>query len=206
MANRHDVVTLASRPAKTFSRCARHPDRRIRLLDGPRVKRKFVETPKLATMPDPLAGPGFQDDVDCFAQPLTIVFSGETENFVVDLGIPRSDAKLKSPAGDGIDHGVVFGAVQRMAQRQNRDARPQANLRCACSRGGEQDGGISNESAITEKMMFIEHEAFPAELFRQFDLSDNLLVIRVIRLIEIREIRRQDVYVKSHARFYLRLG
>src|SRR6185437_12102589 len=160
MANGHDVVTLASRPAKTFSRRTRHPDRRIRLLDWPRVKRKFVETPKLAAIPDPLVGPGFQDHVDRFAQPLAVVFSADTENLVVDLGIPRPDAKLKPSARDGIDHRIVFGAVQWMAQRQNCDARPQTNLRCARGSGGEQDGGIGNESAITEKVMFVEHEAF----------------------------------------------
>jgi len=67
MANGHDVVTLVSCPAKTFGRRTGHPDRRIRLLDGSRVKRKFVETPKLAAIPDPLIGPGFQDHVDRFA-------------------------------------------------------------------------------------------------------------------------------------------
>src|SRR5215467_3329660 len=85
-----------------------------------------------------------------------------------------------------------------MAQWQNRNARSQANLGRTCSSSGEQDGGIGDETAVPEKVMFVEHEAFPAQFLSQFGLFENLLVILVMGRVEIRKVCRQDVDVESH--------
>ena len=61
--------------------------------------------------------PGGSANNLCPGGTLTVVFSADTENLVIDLGVPRSDAELKPSARDSIDHRVVFRTVQRVAQR-----------------------------------------------------------------------------------------
>src|SRR6266550_3738220 len=129
MANGHDVIALASRPSQTFGGSAGHPDRRVRLLHGPRVERQLIELPKLAFVADPRVAPGLENDVDRLAQPLAVIFPRDAEHLIVYLGVARADTELQSSTGNGVDHRVVLGAMKRMAQRQDCDTRTEVNFR-----------------------------------------------------------------------------
>lgn len=88
-----------------------------------------------------------------------------------------------------------------MAQRQDGDAWAQANFRSPRGRGGEKYGRVGDEPAVTEKVMLVEHETFPAQFLGKLDLLENLTVINVVARIDIRKVRRQYVDVKTHAMF-----
>ena len=171
----------------------------MRLLHRPRIKREIVEAPKFTLMVRAILAPGFKNDLQRFVQALPIVFPGDPENLVVHLGVARADAELKPAAGDRVDHRVVLGAVQRMAQRQDRNARTEMNFRSARGGCGKQHCRVGDRPAVAEKMVLVEHETFPAQLFSQRHLFKNLLVVDVVGRIDIRKIGRQDVDVKSHA-------
>src|SRR6185369_2993857 len=128
----------------------------MRFLHRSWIKRELVELPELAAMAEPLVGPGFQYDLECFVETLAIVVTGHPEDFVVHFGIARADAEFQSSARNRIDHGVVFGTMERMAQREDRDARTEMDFRRARRRRRKQHRGIGDQSAITEKVVFIE--------------------------------------------------
>ncbi len=177
MADGHDVITLASGPAQTFGGSAGHPNRRMRLLHRSRIKRELIEAPKFTLVARAILAPCFKNHLQRFVQALPIVFPGDPENLVVHLGVARADAELKPAAGDRVDHRVILGAVERMAQRQDRNARTEMNFRSARGGCGKQHCRVGDRPAVAEKMVLVEHETFPAQLFSQRHLFKNLLVV-----------------------------
>jgi hypothetical protein len=55
----------------------------------------------------------------------------------------------------------------------------------------------AHEPAIAEEVMLVEHETFPAQLFGELDLLQDLLIVNVVRWVEIGVIGRQDVDVET---------
>ena len=61
---------------------------------------------------------------------------------------------------------------------------------------------VGDESTVTQEMVLVEHETFPAQLFRQLDLLQNLLIVDVVGRVAIRKVGRQYVHIEAH-RFLL---
>src|SRR5712692_1267818 len=101
------------------------------LLHGPGIKSDLLEAPKLPLVAEALMGPGLENDFERFIHPLPVFFPGYAENSVIQRRVPGTNTELEPAARDRIHHGVVLGALQRMAQRQDGDARTQPNARCA---------------------------------------------------------------------------
>ena len=55
-----------------------------------------------------------------------------------------------------------------------------------------------DESAVTQEVMLVEHETFPPQLFGQFNLLEDLLIVDVVGRIEIGIISGQNVDVETH--------
>src|SRR5258705_5808159 len=152
----------------------------------------------LAFVADPRIAPGLEDDVDRLSKPLAVIFPRDAEHLIVHLGVARANAELQPTAGDRVDHRVIFGAVERMAQRQDRNARTEMNFRSARGGCGKQHCRVGDRPAIAEKMVLVEHETFPAQLFSQRHLFKYLLVVDFVRWVDVRKVGREDVDVKSH--------
>src|SRR5919106_371207 len=85
-----------------------------------------------------------------------------------------------------------------MTQRRYGDAGAQTNARSARRRSGEHHRWVGNQSSVTQEVMLVEHETFPAQRFRQLDLLQNLLIVDIIGRIAIRKVSRQYVHVEAH--------
>src|SRR5580765_1994758 len=171
----------------------------MRLLHRSGIKRELIETPKFTPVARVILAPCFKNYLQRFVQALPIVLPGDPENLVVHLRVARANAELKPTAGDRVDHRVIFGAVERMAQWQDRNARTEMNFRSARGGCGKQHCRVGDRPAIAEKMVLVEHETFPAQLFSQRHLFKNLLVVDFVGWIDVRKVGREDVDVKSHA-------
>src|SRR4029077_10713757 len=162
MADDHDVVAHAPRPTERLSRCARDPNWWMRLLHRSRVECDFFELPELALVIGALSGPGFENDLVCFFHAGMALLPRNSKYSVIERRIARPDAEFQPAAGNGVYHGVVLGGLQRMTQRRNGNACSKANSRGPGGCRGEHNGGVGDEPAVAQEMMFVEHEAFKA--------------------------------------------
>jgi hypothetical protein len=69
--------------------------------------------------------------------------------------------------------------------------------RGAHRRGRQKHRRVGHEPAIAEEVMLVEHETFPAQLFGELDLLQDLLIVNVVRWVEIGIIGCQNVDVKA---------
>ncbi len=129
MAHCHNVIAPAAGPFQGRRRGAGDPNRRMRLLHRPWVERDLVEAPELPAVTATCAAPGLENDRQRFLHPLLPFLPLDIEHLIVQRGVAGADPELQSAPRYGVHHSVVFGALQRMAQRQNSDARTQANAR-----------------------------------------------------------------------------
>src|SRR5215813_5579848 len=109
----------------------------MRLLHRPWVQRYFWEAPELSLVLEALAVPSLENDIERFDHPLLPLLSLDIKDLIIQKRVAGPDTELQSAARNRIHHGVIFGALQWMAQRQNRDARAQANARRARCGGGQ---------------------------------------------------------------------
>src|SRR5262245_23562687 len=124
VTHRHDVITHAPRPFQSQRRSAGNPNRRMWLLHRPWVQCYFRKAPELALVLEALAVPSLENDIERFDHPLLPLLSLDVEDLIIQEGIAGPNTELQSAARNRIHHGVIFGALQWMSQRQNRDARP----------------------------------------------------------------------------------
>src|SRR5215510_4311483 len=198
MAHRHDVIAHAPRPFQSPRRSAGNPNRRMGLLHRPWVKRYLRKAPELTLVLETLAVPSLENDLQRFDHSLLPLLSLDTKDLIIQKRVAGPDTELQSAARNRIHHGVIFGALQWMAQRQDRDARPQANARRARCGSGQQHCWIGHESAVAEEMVLVEHETFPAQVLRKLDLLKNLLIVNVVETIQVGIISGQYVDVETH--------
>src|SRR5215813_544203 len=123
MAHRHDVIAHAPRPFQSPRRCAGNPNRRMGLLYRPWVQRYFRKAPELALVLETLAEPSLENDIERFDHPLLPPLSLDVEDLIIQEGIAGPNTKLQSAVRHCVHHGIVFGALERMSQWKDGDAR-----------------------------------------------------------------------------------
>src|SRR5512146_428051 len=113
MAHRHDVITPAARPFQSRRRCTGNPTRWMWLLDRPRVQSYLLKPPEFALVLEALVAPSLENDLERLFHPLLPLLPRDIEHLIIQRGIAGTDAELQPATGYGVDHGVVFCALQR---------------------------------------------------------------------------------------------
>ena len=82
-------------------------------------------------------------------------------------------------------------------ERQNRDRRAELDVDVRAAAQHDR-GRVRNRSTIEKEVMLGEPEAVEAELLGELDLLEHLPIVDVERGLAIREVRGQQVHMKTH--------
>ena len=129
----------------------RHPDRRVRLLIGPRHHGQIVEREIFARVREPLLRPGLENDVERFLEALAALV---VPNAVPRVGARKAaapDAEVEAALADLVDGGGLLGGADGVTQREDADpgADPEAGRAGGDGRGQHQRHGGDRRDART---------------------------------------------------------
>src|SRR5215510_16305925 len=123
MAHRHNVIAHAPRPFQSPRRSAGNPNRRVWLLHRPWVQRYFREAPEFSLVLEALAVPSLENDIERFDHPFLPLLSLDVEDLIIQESIAGPNTELQSAVRHCVHHGIVLGALERMSQWKDGDAR-----------------------------------------------------------------------------------
>ena len=134
---------------------AQHGDinRRRRLLDGLDIERHVPGLYVVAVGLDLLAGEGAGQNVEFFVEDLPFEFARQPEARELVLQVTRAHTQDQSALRQHIHHGVALSRKERIAEGQDADRDAQADTRCPLAGGGEENGGIGDDTVFVEVML-----------------------------------------------------
>ena len=129
----------------------------MRALLGPRPKLQFRVAVILALVAEGLAGPGFEDDIELFEHALLRILARHAEPVIVEIDEAAADAEFDPPARHQIDHGQLFGYLERVVQRQHHHSGADSNLLGPCSYLSQEGPDAGNQAVAGEAVLTYPH-------------------------------------------------
>jgi hypothetical protein len=126
--------------------------------------------------------PGFADDLQALVEALMALFEGDTVATELTRLVATSDAEVEPPIGELVQKRKLLGDPNGIVERENADARPDANALGASRRIGTKYLSRGHHPVVRE-VVLCEPDLVESDAVRVLDEFDIFLVVLSLRSV-----------------------
>ena len=147
---------------------------RVGLLDRLGKHPQIVHVGELSVVGELLLGPGLDHHVHGLVEPFPALVDVHADAFKLLALIAGSDAQVKAPAADDVQHGDLFGYQYRVVQGQDNHGRADSDILGAPGHGA-QEGPYPRQQPMAGEPVLAQPNFVYAQLVRQLDLLQGFV-------------------------------